>query len=124
MANQQGILSDERQLGPFPIHRLRQVDKPTNLITDDVRRVDAREAALDKVGRGDYGPAVKKASQPFLPLKYPVSAAIFDVANNIASVQESEVAAVKAPITDDPKVLSRHIKRLGYFLQADFVGIC
>jgi reductive dehalogenase len=34
------------------------------------------------------------------------------------------VAGVKAPITDDPQVLSRHIKRMGYFLQADVVGIC
>ncbi|NIV39111.1 MAG: hypothetical protein GWN58_59755, partial [Anaerolineae bacterium] len=53
-----------------------------------------------------------------------MSAALHDVVGSIASAREREVASVKAPITDDPRVLSRHIKRLGYFLQADVVGIC
>ena len=34
------------------------------------------------------------------------------------------VAHKVAPIPDDPRVLSRHIKSLGYFLGADLMGIC
>ena len=34
------------------------------------------------------------------------------------------VAAHKAPIPEDPQVLSRHIKETAYFLRADAVGIC
>jgi len=33
------------------------------------------------------------------------------------------VAPQKAPIPNDPRVLSRHFKSLGYFLGADIVGI-
>ena len=34
------------------------------------------------------------------------------------------VAAQKAPIPEDPQLLSRHIKKTAYFLRADAVGIC
>ena len=122
--SQRGILSGDGQLGPFPTHRLKRVDKPTSLVTDNIQRVDGRENALGKAARGDYGEAVKKAAEPFLPMKYPISTAQNNVMSNIATTRANEVAAVKAPITDDPKVLSRHIKRLGYFLQANIVGIC
>jgi len=33
------------------------------------------------------------------------------------------VAPERAPIPEDPRVLSRHVKMLGYFLGADMVGI-
>ncbi len=118
-----GILLDNRQLGPFPMHRLKRVDRPTNVVTDEIQQVDGREAALEKAQRGDYGEAVKRAAEPFLPARYPISAALEEMIRRIAFVRDKEVA-VKAPITDDPEVLSRHIKCLGYFLQADIVGIC
>jgi reductive dehalogenase len=37
---------------------------------------------------------------------------------------DGEVAPTKAPIPEDPLVLSPHIKSLGYFLRADIIGIC
>jgi reductive dehalogenase len=37
---------------------------------------------------------------------------------------DGEIAQAKAPLPEDTKVLSRHIKQLGYFLRADIVGIC
>lgn len=120
----QQILYDNSQLGPFPMHRLKRVDKPTNLVTDDIKRVDIREAAFARAERGEYGPAVKEASRIFLPLKYPVSAALFDTIENFSSIKSGNASDVKPPIPENPSVLSRHIKRLGYFLTADIVGIC
>jgi len=122
--NNASILTDNSQLGPFPMHRLKQVDKPTTLVGDDIQRISGADNALDKARRGDFGPAVQRAAEPFLPDRHPVSAALHDVVVSIASAREKEVASVKAPISNDPRVLSRHIKRLGYFLQADVVGIC
>jgi reductive dehalogenase len=37
---------------------------------------------------------------------------------------EGEVSPFQPELTDDPAVLSRHIKRLGYFHRADIAGIC
>jgi formate hydrogenlyase subunit 6/NADH:ubiquinone oxidoreductase subunit I len=122
--NRQGILFEDSQLGPFPMHRLKRVERPTSLVTARIQRVDGREGALGKAARGDYGPAVEKAASIFLPLKYPISAAQYDVVQHFSSIREEEVAATRAPIPEDPQVLSRHIKRLGYFLKADIVGIC
>jgi hypothetical protein len=33
-------------------------------------------------------------------------------------------AKQRAPIPEDPAVLSRHIKEVAYFIRADAVGIC
>ena len=118
------ILTDDRQLGPFPMHRLRRVDKPTTLVTGEIERVNGADNPLDMARRGAYGPAVQRAAEPFLPDRHPISAALHEVVVRVATVREEAVAAVKAPISDDPRVLSRHIKRLGYFLGADVMGIC
>ena len=42
----------------------------------------------------------------------------------MAPLADGEVAKTKAPLPEDPKELSAHIKQLGYFLRADMVGIC
>jgi reductive dehalogenase len=118
------MLHSNRQLGPFPMHRLKRVDKPTTLVTDEIQRVNGADNPLDMARRGAYGPAVQRAAEPFLPDRHPISAALHDIVGRVATVREKEVAAVKAPISDDPRVLSRHIKRLGYFLGADIMGVC
>lgn len=105
------------------MHRLKRVDRPTTLITDDIQRVDYWENALARAERGDYGPAVQKERYRF-SAKYPLSAAQIDVLLHLASIKNNEVAASKAPISDDRAIISCHIKRLGYFLKADIVGIC
>jgi len=124
-SNQYGAFSKDGQLGPFPTHRLKRVDKPTNLITDDVQRIDIRETAFARAARGDYGPAVQREiKRYYLPEKYPLSAAQLEILSHLASIKDNELAAVRAPIPEDPEILSRHIKRLGYFLKADIMGIC
>lgn len=121
--NGDGILFNNRQIGQFPTHRLKRVDKPTTLITDTVQRIDVRENALARAARGDFGPAVQREASR-ISVKYPISAAQAEVASHIGAIKDNPVAAARAPILDDPMVLSRHIKRLGYFLKADIVGIC
>jgi len=121
-SNDRGILYDENvQLGPFPLHRLKYVDKPTTIVTDDIPRFKASEEAYMKAIKGEYGPAVQKASETFMPDKYPLSKAQWEVLGRMGSCRPDPVAPEKAPITEDPKILSRHMKRLGYFLGAEVV---
>ncbi len=119
-----GILYNRKRLGPFPMDRIKRVDKPTNIITDAVQRIDLRDIAYSLAARGEYGPVVQKGVQKSLPGKYPLSAAQKDLIDHIALIQSNSVAAGTAPIPQSPQVLARHIKATGYFLKADIVGIC
>ena len=44
--------------------------------------------------------------------------------NHLGTIADGEVNSKKAQIPNDPAIISQHIKRLGYFLRADIVGIC
>ena len=118
-----GILYEDKQLGRFPMDRFRRVERPTTLITEDIQRIDYRENPLSRAARGDFGPAVQKEGLR-LGMKYPLAAAQMKATLSLSSMKESEVATYRAPIPEDPVLLTRHIKRLGYFLKADIVGIC
>lgn len=126
MKNTQKQLSlkfKDEQLGPLPMDRLKHVDAPTTSINNNIQRIDCRENAIAKAARGDYGPEVQQGASIFT-VKYPLSAAQLDVVLHLASIKKNEISASRALFPDDPGVLSRHIKRLGYFLKADIVGIC
>jgi len=116
-------MKENKQLGPFPIEKLRRVDKPTNLITDKVQRIDQRQTPTGKASRGEYGKAVLEGNKR-LQERDPVSEAIIEVNKHLGAIKRSDIAAVKAPISHDPELLSRHIKQFGYFLKADVMGIC
>jgi 3-chloro-4-hydroxyphenylacetate reductive dehalogenase len=117
------FLLSNRAMGRYPMHRIKSVDKPTILLTDNIRRVDARENAFSRARRGDYGPAVQKEA-PHADAKYPLSVSLADIRRSIAQTKPNDVAAHQAPIPDDPGILTRHIKRLGYFLRADIMSVC
>lgn len=145
-------LFEDGQLGPFPMDRLKRVDKPTTLITDSVQRIGFREMPLVKAALGDYGPAVQKEANR--AKKEPITHALREVLLELSPmrdghvagskapivedpevdfihkifqfppIKDDRVAAPKAPIPEDPVILTRHIKSLGYFLGADIVGVC
>jgi reductive dehalogenase len=117
------ILLSNCQLGTIPMQRIKQVNKPTTLITDEIRRIDSRENAFTKARRGDYGPAVQRES-PHAATKDPLSVSLADIRRFVALVETNEIAPHIAPIPEDPGVLTRHIKRLGYFLRADIMRVC
>jgi ferredoxin len=46
----------KRGTDPFPVHKLKRVDRPTTEIIDDkVQRVDERESGFNRARRGDFG---------------------------------------------------------------------
>ncbi|MGQ9509305.1 MAG: reductive dehalogenase [Thermodesulfobacteriota bacterium] len=106
------------------MHTLKRVKQPTTKILEDqVKRFDEREHGFNKALRGDYGPVIQKERLRFV-LKYPVSGALAWMTNHLKDMVEGLVAKRKAPLPEDPTLLSRHIKELAYFLRADSVGIC
>lgn len=119
----EGILTGERPLGSFPMDRLERVGQPTTLITDSIQRVDEREHGFNRARRGDIGPVVDREINRFVT-KHPLSAALANMTTCFAPLVDGEAASSKAPVPEDPEIMSRHIKRLGYFLRADIVGIC
>jgi reductive dehalogenase len=105
------------------MEKLKRVEQPTTRITDNIQRFDEREQGFLRAARGDFGPVVARERQR--PTKYPLQAPLVDmIRQRLAPGIDSQVAPVKSPIPEDPTVLSRHIKSVGYFLRADIVGIC
>jgi ferredoxin len=117
------ILYNDEQLGPYPDQKLKRVAQPTNRIFGNIQRRDSREDALARAYRGDYGKAVQKGISR-MTIREPLGAALVNVQLHINTIKSNTVAPVKAPLPEDPQVISRHIKSLGYFLGADLMGIC
>jgi len=117
------ILQNNKTLGIFNLDRIKRVETPSNIITNNVRRIDARENAFSKAIRGDYGPAVQKeAHRP--SQKYPLNVSLTDIRQPVGTIIPNTVAGKIAPIPTDSYTLTRHIKRLGYFLTADIMSVC
>ncbi len=159
------ILSGESQLGPYPMEKLKRVDKPTILVTDEIDRVVQRAAALPGGRAGNSGPSASPRPR-FTGSAPSVSGALMSslamigrgqgmppvpsmagarsmpptgsqgassasgMAEMPAGMRQAagpmpgEPALEKVELLDDPAVLSRHIKSMGYFVGADIVGIC
>jgi len=114
----------KRVLDNFPVDALTRVNRPTTVIFDNkVQRVDARESGFLKSRRGDYGPKLEKEWMRFVP-KFPLSGALLKILSPLASEVDGPFADKRAPISENPAVLSSHIKEAAYFLRADLVGIC
>ena len=123
MAKKPFFSKGKKQAGPYPMEKLKRVDKPTTKITDNVQRPDEREHGFARARRGDFGAVPQQDIARFIP-KYPLGRALAKISMAMAGMNDGEIAPIKAPIPEDPKLLSEHIKKLGYFLRADIVGIC
>lgn len=118
------ILYNDAPIGPYPTHVLARVDEPTNRVPGPVRRVDQRSSVFARSLLGELGEELEREFKR-MTIRYPVGAALVDLQNhiNLYPRRANEVAKKKAPIPTDPRVLSRHLKCLGYFLGADIVGV-
>jgi reductive dehalogenase len=114
------ILYNDQQLGPFPTQLLKRVEKPTNGIVGPIERRDPRESVVGRRMSSDSRDEILR-----MVVRYPIGAALLDLEHFMRSyiAKRPPVAPRKAPIPDDPRVLSRHFKSLGYFLGADIMEI-
>ena len=118
------ILYSDTQLAPYPDHLLKRVAEPTNRVPGPIERRSERENVYGKSLMGDYGEDIQREFKR-LSERYPLVAAIHDLQTHISAYgrHRTAVAEKRAPLPDDPRVLSRHLKALGYYLGADQVRI-
>ncbi|MBU2513588.1 reductive dehalogenase [bacterium] len=135
-------------IDPYPVHTLKRVDQPTTRINEaEVFRQHEQTSGFYRAGRGDFGEHMQQEYRRFVP-KYPLSGAMVSMAGALADLVDEpvgmgaagmpdsavpknmswapmgQVAEKKAPFTDNPEKMARHIKETAYFLRADLVGIC
>jgi reductive dehalogenase len=114
----------KRDWEPFPMHTIKRVDRPTTEIHEDqIQRVHEGTHGFNLAFRGDLGPFLQKERKRFAT-KHPLSAALVSMQATLRSTVDGPIAAQPAPITQDPALISHHIKETAYFLRADAVGIC
>ena len=116
------ILQNDDQLGPYPLEKLKRVDEPTTKYVSEPLRRRAGDNVFRKAFTGGYGSEIQ-ARAPFFTTREPLDAAFIRVQDHMKAIPDNPVAAEKAPIPSNPRILSRHFKALGYFLGADMVGI-
>jgi len=113
-----------RRLNPYPVEILKRRERPTTLVREnEVPRLDERESGFNRALRGDFGPYLQKERHRFVA-KHPLSGALVNMQFALSKLVDGVVASQKAPLTDDPAAMARHIKETAYFLRADIVGIC
>ena len=118
------ILLNNKQLGPYPLEKLARVDTPTAGYVDVIQSRLADDSAMSKLLKSEQGKKLLSAQGGLFSDRDPLCSSLSTLQKHIARFELPDIAEIKAPIPDDPRVLSRHIKSLGYFLGADMVGIC
>lgn len=118
------ILYDDRQIGPYPSNKLKRVDELTVKIVNEPQRRSSQEDAMAKAASGEYGEKIQERFALMMTMVSPLDSAFIDMQFHYNTIKQNPVESEKAPIPDNPRVLSRHLKSLGHFLGADQVGIC
>ena len=118
------ILLSDKQLGPYPLEKLKRVDKPTTNYVGDIKPRFAQESALSQALQSEQGQKLLSAQGGMFNDRDPLCSSLSSFQKFIAKFDQSDIAKTKAPIPDEPRILTRHIKSLGYFLGADMVGVC
>jgi len=113
-----------RHSDPFPVGVIKRVDRPTTEIKEEkIQRVDERESGFNRAFRGDFGPILQR-ERPRFVMKHPLSGTLVQMQTYLREFVDGSAAPGKAPLPDDPELITRHIKETAYFLRADLVGIC
>jgi len=117
------ILLNDKQLGPYPLEKLQRIDNPTTKYIGEIQRRSRQESGMAKAMASEAGKRIRESGTMFYD-RDPLCSALSSFQSHIAKFALPEVADAKAPLPDDPRILARHLKSLGYFLGADMVGIC
>jgi ferredoxin len=117
------ILTGDEQLGPYPLEKLPKVDVATTRHTEKTAQRSYDDQPFAAAKRGELGQAVKEGASRFFKSE-PLLAAMTGLHSHLAGYELPPVAEVKAPLPDDRRILTRHIKSLAYFLGADMAGVC
>lgn len=113
--SRRGVLLNDEQLGPYPLEKLKRVERLTVDIVEDSPRVDEKEMAFAKCRLGGFGDVLKKRMEDFT-VRVPIGASYYHFQKYLNDYPENEVAPEKAPLPEDTRIL-----RQGRFLRRDLV---
>ena len=106
-----------------PIHwKKAKVERLTVDIVEDSPRVDEKEMAFAKCRLGGFGDVLKKRMEDFT-VRVPIGASYYHFQKYLNDYPENEVAPEKAPLPEDTRIVTRHIKKMAYFTGAEMVGV-
>jgi len=88
------ISGRREQLGPYPMERLKRVERPTTRITDDIPRFDEREHGFARTMRGDFGPRLAREFERFIN-KHPLGAALVRMVSHTVPLVKRAILACK-----------------------------
>jgi ferredoxin len=114
-------------LGRYPMERIPRRDTPTTLVEEQaIRRVPKRADFFKRAQAGDLGEKAKRERLRF-PMKHPYALGMQPLIAGMVPFQGTREPLVPTGIGGDlsnPQTNADAIKALGYFLGADFVGVC
>lgn len=116
-------------LGPYPMEKIKRVDRPTTLVNEaKVKRVAKRAEFFQRALMGDLGEKAQRERNRFA-VKNPYAFAMVPLIRGMVPFQhgsrnEERTADTPAAGTDDAERNARAVKGLAYHLGADMVGIC
>ncbi len=79
--------------------------------------------AFAKCRLGGFGDVLKKRMEDFT-VRVPIGASYYHFQKYLNDYPENEVAPEKAPLPEDTRIVTRHIKKMAYFTGAEMVGVC
>ena len=111
-------------LGRYPMETIKRVDEPTTLIIrNEIQRVPKRGDFFMRAAAGDLGEAAKRERFRFA-MKHPYALGMQPLIQNMVPLQGTRHKFPAVATRPDTRANAEAIKALGYFLGADFVGIC
>lgn len=114
-------------MGRYPMETIARVDEPTTLIIrQEISRVAKRGDFFKRAEAGDLGEKAKQEKKRF-PMKHPLALGMQPLIQNMVPLQGTREKLAPTGVggdLSDPARNAEAIKALGYFLGADFVGIC
>ena len=114
-------------LGRYPMEKIKRADTPSTLVLEDeIKRVPKRGDFFKRAQSGDLGEKAKRERMRF-PMKHPYALGMQPLIQHMVPLQGSREPLQPTCIggdLSDPQRNADAIKALGYYLGADFVGIC
>jgi reductive dehalogenase len=114
-------------LGRYPMEKIKRVPQPTTLVQRErIQRVPKRGDFFKRAEAGDMG-AKAQQERPRFAMKHPYALGMAPLIRNMVPLQGTREPLQPTGIggdLSDPQRNADAIKALGYFLGADFVGIC
>jgi ferredoxin len=114
-------------LGRYPMEKMRRVSEPTTLVMrEQIQRVPKRGDFFKRAEAGDLGLKAQEEKTRFA-MKHPYALGMAPLIRDMVPLQGTREALAPTGVggdLSDPQRNADAIKALGYFLGADFVGIC